>query len=133
MKNENTVNVIKGINFLKDCTKSLMIANNIEHQDGMIVSHLSYDETISAETHKYHKATIVHDGTLSFFYNKLDDMFWDFVTRALVPLDYSSEELSKISYLIGDVVVEGEYDVPTEKSFPMMKQIITIPYEIVIE
>lgn len=132
---KNTVNVIKGINFLEGCTKDIMLANNFRHRDKMIVSHLSYDENITADTHKYHKATITHDGTLSFFYYKLDDMFWDFVTRALVPLEYkdcSSEELSKISYLIGDVTVEQEYNVPTEKPFPMMRQTITIPYEVII-
>lgn len=133
---KSTVNVIKGINFLKDCTKSLMLANNVtEYQDGMIISHVTYNENITANTHKVHKATITHDGTLSFFYDKLDDMFWDFAARTLKPSEYigcSSEELSKISYLIGDVIVEQEYNVPTEKLFPMMRQTITIPYEVII-
>ena len=65
----------------------------------------------------------------------LDELFQGEANQLLNAIvdKIGEEELTKISYLIGDVVVEGEYDVPTEKSFPMMKQIITIPYEIVIE
>lgn len=135
MKNENIVNVIKGIDFLKDYTKRLAIGNDIEHEGEVIVSHLSYDETISVETHKYHKATITHDGTLLFLNNKLYEMFWDFVARKLIPLEYKDvpeEDLPQFKYVIGDVIIENEYNVETEKSFPMMSQTITIPYDFII-
>lgn len=132
----DNVSIIKGIDFIKGCTKSLMLANNLEYEEGMVIGNLKYDENITIDTHKVHKTSIAHDGTLIFFWNELDKMFWDFATSRLVPLeykDYPTGKIPRVSYLIGDVIVKKEYDVETTKPFPMMRQTIMIPYEFILE
>lgn len=126
----NSVSILKGIDFIEEHTKRLMIANNLDYKEGMTIANLNYDINVKIDTHKVHKATIIHDGTLLFFWNELDKMFWHFATSSLLPLEYKNcVKPPMVNYTIGDIIIENEYDVETDKPFPMMKQTIMIPYK----
>lgn len=131
---ENKIDIIKGINFIEQYTERLMVLNKLEYQKGMVMGKLSYDENVRSHTHRVYKTSIVHDGTLMFLDEALFKMFWNFATSAVIPTEYRNhtfEENLGIKYIVGDIIIGNEYNVETTKTFPMMRQTISIPYDFV--
>ena len=121
--------VLKGNDFYRSGMEHLFKQNNLEYKEGTWIHHIKYDENIN-ENYQYKIIReVTHDGTLFFKHQKMIEMFYELVNCSTMYKPYLElkEGIKSIKYIIGDVVIKSEYDIETNRSYPMMKNIFELP------
>ena len=131
MKKDKKINIINGNQFIDICMKRLCTINNVEYTEGLGVQNIVYDNSVN-ESYQYNIIrSITHDGTLLFEINQVLEIFKELLTCKTIykPLleGVNSEDITMINYKIGDLTVEDEYGVKTDRPYPMVRQIFTLP------
>lgn len=120
--------LINGDEFYEIGLKALCKVNDIPYSNNLRLKHITYNQSINDNYQYKMIRSITHDGTLSFQYNQILDMFSDLVNSKTIYKEYENvKDIKMVYYAIGDLTIENKYDVETDRMYPMMTQIFTLP------
>ena len=74
---------------------------------------------------------MVCDGTMMFIWERQDQLFYNLLAGNVIREEDLGKDNLGIAYQIGDVSIEIENNVETDKPFPMSKYTIKIPTKVI--
>ena len=118
--------IIEGDVFIEEETKILkgLIENFNEDR-------VTYNPSVNTNFDFIHQDSVVCDGTMMFIWERQDQLFYNLLAGRIVLADDTDKDNSNITYQIGDVTIEIENNVETDKPFPMSKYTIKIPTKVI--
>lgn len=114
--------VIKGDVFIEEETKILkgLIENFNEDR-------VTYNPSVNTNFDFIHQDSVVCDGTMMFIWERRDQLFYNLLAGNVIREEDLGKDNLDIAYQIGDVSIEIENNVETDKPFTMSKYTIKIP------
>ena len=118
--------VIKGDEFIEEETKILkgLIENFNEDR-------VTYNPSVNTNFDFIHQDSVVCDGTMMFIWERQDQLFYNLLAGNVIREEDLGKDNLGIAYQIGDVSIEIENNVETDKPFPMSKYTIKIPTKVI--
>ena len=120
------VEVIEGDTFIKEETKALkgLIENFNPNR-------VTYNPSVNYNFDFIHQDAVVCDGTMMFIRERQDQLFYNLLAGNVIREEDLGKDNLGIAYQIGDVSIEIENNVETDKPFPMSKYTIKIPTKVI--
>lgn len=133
-ENKKEVEIIEGDVFIAQQTLNFLHHDNPQVDNDEVdemLNKVTYNKEVNTDFDFIYQDAVVCDGTMMFIWNVQTKMFGNLLAGRIVLADDIDKDNSNIAYQIGDVTIEIENNVETDKPFPMSKYTINIPTKVI--
>ena len=126
--------IIEGDVFIGQQTLNFLHHDNPQVDNDEVddmLNRVTYNKEVNTNFDFIYQDAVVCDGTMMFIWNVQTKMFGNLLAGRIVLADDTDKDNSNITYQIGDVTIEIENNVETDKPFPMSKYTIKIPTKVI--